>query len=175
MNAKQRNRLFLICPTDHIQKRVLDNFQGCAFFCSALGVYFEFDEETQYKIAEVVGRKGIDEIIFISDFNNIFYRQTHDHSVFGHYSIREALQKTKEKLSIHLQDPRVFSLNRHLLISNHLKDQRNRLLETSYLGELLEQSNIQVRAYIYYPTEHRFLNLEQLESKGHLLSDIAHN
>ena len=167
--------LFLICPTDNLEQDISNDFAGEAFFCTALGGYFEFDLETQSNIWDLICEKGINQIVFVSGINNVFFKHAFEKNVKHDFRVDEALSKTKKKIFKHLIYPEVFSSNFHLLAAHHLANQKNRLLSTSYLGGYLKREEILVKAYVYQPEDNFFYPLNKIEEKGYLLSGISYN
>lgn len=67
-------KLFLICPTDFIEQTLKNQFESECFFYNALGLNFHWDNDTVNAILCLVNKYSIDDIVFISDFRNAFYK-----------------------------------------------------------------------------------------------------
>ena len=175
LKSTSNRSLFLICPTDNLEQDISNDFPGEAFFCTALGGYFEFDLETQSNIWDLICEKGINQIVFVCGINNVFFKHAFEEKVRHNYRVDEALSKTKKKIFKHLMYPGVFSSNFHLLAAHHLANQKKRILATLYLGNQLKREKIFVKAYVYQPEGHFFYPLNEIEEKGYLMQRISYN
>ena len=170
-----KNSLFLVCPMDRMEPLIRDKFSGEAFFCSALGVYFEYDIQTQFSLWDLIRENRIDRVIFATSVNNVFYRQAFKKIATTTYPINETLADTRKQLADHLMSSDVLFPNFHLLAAQHMANQKERLLTTQYLGAKLTKGNVEVKAYVYQPQEGVFYNLGEVEKRGHLLSKVSCN
>jgi len=168
-------RLFLICPTDRMEQLIVNHFRGEVYFYTALGAYFEFDLRVQSKLWDLIGEYRIEQVIFVTAINNVFYKQVFDKNEKHNYPIDEILAETKKEISKHRIHPEVFSSNLHLLAARHLKNQKQRLLSTRFLGNRLREKNIIVDAYAYQPEKKIFSSYREIEKMGCLLKSISYN
>ncbi len=175
LNKESINRLFLICPTDNMEKPILNHFNGSSYFYTALGAYLEFDYESQSKLWDLVYELEIEKIVFVTSINNVFCRQVFNSMQNRNYPVDIVLAETKKEISKHLIQPEVFFSNIHLLIAKHLKNQKERLLATSILGNHLKEQNIFVEAYAYHPEKWTFSNCYEVEKIGNFLSEFSCN
>lgn len=156
VKTNSKKILFLICPTDSMEKSILTHFSGVGYFYTALGVYFEYDFTMQSELWELICEHRIEEVVFVTAFNNVFFVDVSNKNVKHSYPVDEALAEAKSRISKHLIQPEVFSSNYHLLVANHLKHQKRRLLSTNYLGSRLKKEKIMVNAYAYHPEKINF-------------------
>jgi len=175
LGEKSVKRLFLICPTDNIEQLICNNFTGEAFFYTALGGYFEFDFNTQSNLWDLICKKNINQIVFVSAINNVFYKHAFEKNVKHNYPVDEALSETKKKVFKYLMHPEVFSSNFHLLAARHLINQKKRLLATRYLGNHLKREKVSAKAYVYQPEDNFFYSPREIEEKGYLINSLSYN
>jgi len=77
-------RLYMICPTDHLESVINDRFNGPMFFYTSLGNTVAFTEKALGQIAELIEEKSIKEITFIlSEDNNILQDALNSQSFVG--------------------------------------------------------------------------------------------
>lgn len=65
-----QNQLFFICPTDHLENVVNQNFQSKNYFCTSLGNSMNFDVCIAGQIKELIITKEIQKISFILSSDN---------------------------------------------------------------------------------------------------------
>ena len=169
------NRLFFVCPTDHLEVPIRKQFMGEAFFCSALGVHFEFDIQMQFDLWDLIGENAIEQVIFVSAITNVFYKEAFENPESSGFSIIESLAQTRKKDSNHMKDLQHFFPNLHALAASHLAEQKERLLSSNYLGNLLASEHVAVGAYVYEPRKEAYYHLEEVKKKGEVLSNISFN
>ena len=114
------NRLFLVCPTDGMEPLIRKEFEGEAFFYTALGACFEFDIQTENSLWEMILDNDIRQIVFLSSTSNVFYQDAFSKQQKRDYPIDVALAKTRKSIFHH----KSFTPNVHLLAANHLKSQK---------------------------------------------------
>jgi len=170
-----KKRLFLVCPTDHMEQVIHKKFGGKAFFYTALGAYFEFDTETQYHLWDMICELGIDEVLLVTRINNNFYGQAFEHQRKHTYPVNKSLSKIKEEITSHQMSAEIFLPNFYLLAARHIANQKKCLLLTYYLGDHLLQQGISVKACAYHPGKDVFYSLEELEHHGGFLKNISCN
>ena len=168
-------RLFLVCPTDCIEQTILNDFKGKAFFCTALGVYFEFDFVMQSNLWDLICEQSIKQVVFVTAIDNVFYENVFNEKLKLNFPADEALAGVKKRISKHLIQPGVFSSNYHLLVANYLKNQSRRLMSSSYLGSRLRSEKISVNAYVYDPMKKHFSSCRKTEQMGNLINSISPN
>lgn len=168
-------RLFFICPTDCIETKIRGEFSGKVFFCSALGLYFKLDFQMQKNLKDLISENCIDQVIFVSDLNNTFYKQTLDETKKLRYTTNGLLSKSREKEPYQPIAQNVFFPNLHSLAANHVQEQKKRLLSSDFLGKYLISENIEVKGYIYQSSKDDYFSLEEIENLGHLFNSIASN
>ena len=173
MNKKKV--LCLVCPTDNLEIPLKSRYGAETFFYTALGAYFDFDQSVQFRLWEIINELNIEEIIFVCSLNNVFYRNAFDEKGNRKFAVDQCLLKTRHVLSIEQIDSEMFSANFHLLATQYLSDQIDRLLATNYLGLRLEQSDIGVKALVHEPRESIFIQLKEVEARGKMLSSISYN
>ncbi len=171
LGNEQLSRLFLVCPTDNIEQVVRKNFEGEAFFYTALGVHFEFDRQTESDLWEIIVEKSIDQVVFVSSIENVFYEDAFGNARKRNYQIDAVLTKARMKIS----KPTSIAPNIHLLVAVHLASQKSRLLSTEYLGHQLTNRDIPVDICVYQPRTESFHSLGEIDEKGHLLDGISSN
>ena len=167
--------LFLICPTDHMEERIEHDFRGEAFYFNALGVYFDFGIETQLNLRKVIRRNNINQIIFITSLDNIFYKKVFEDTLKSISPLVDALDETRKKVNNYDIESNWFSSSFQLFVSQHLKNQINRLLKTDYLGTEIREQGITLRAFIYQPIQRSFCSLNSIDINGNLLNQISYN
>ncbi len=168
-------RLFLICPTDGIEAPIRNNFIGSVYFYSALGAYFNFDAQTQNSIWQLINDKMIDQVVMVTAITNVFYQQTFSKDQFTNYPINRVLSKMNNTIDDGAMSMEAIFPNYHLLAAKYMKDQKKRLLSTSFLGNCLEKKNIPFYAYIFHPSDKVFSSLDETEKRGYLLNGILCN
>lgn len=171
----RHNVLFFACPTDNLELLLRKRCKGEVFFCTALGVHFEFDSEMQHGIWELICENAVDQVIFLSAVNNVFYKQAFEKRRKCSYPVNESLAKTRKKVCGHSVRSGVFFPNIHSLVAGHLTEQIEHLLSTEYLGARLMTEQIAVEACVYDPQNEMYHSLEEIEQKGELLSNISCN
>ncbi|MEL7219878.1 MAG: hypothetical protein AAGJ93_01085 [Bacteroidota bacterium] len=173
--VSSKKKLFLVCPTDHMEMLIREKFHGESFFCTALGLYFELDERTQYKLWELIAENNIEQLLFVSRLNNIFYQQAFSDKPQYNYSVSLALAKTRRNLASQSSLKMEAFPNLHRLAAQHIVNQQMRLLASSYLGNHLITRNIEVNACLYQASQQIFYSLSEVEQRGNLLSNISAN
>ncbi len=168
-------RLFLICPTDCLEEPILNHFAGEGYFYTALGAYFEFDFMAQSSLWDLICEHTIEQVVFVTAIDNVFYQDVFNKNVKHNYPVDEALAKVKKEISKHQIQPEVFSSNFHLLVAKHLKSQKKRLLSSSYLGNRLSEEKITIDAYAYQPEKRLFSSYHEIEKMGYMLNNISNN
>lgn len=170
-----RTRLFLVCPTDSLEVLIRKKFMGDAFFCTALGVYFKFDHQLQNDLWDLIKDNGIEEVILVSSVDNVFYRQAFNKRHKYNYPVNKVLSRMEEGQSGQLNCSGAFFSNLYSLVSNHLTDQKERLLSTDHLGSNLTYENIAVKAYAYQPFEEVYYTPHEIQRRGSLLNGVSCN
>ncbi len=165
------SRLFLVCPTDGMEQHIRKEFKGEAFFYTALGLYMDFDAESENELWQLIVEKNIDQVVFVSSFSNVFYNDSFDKKRRRNYPVDIALDITRKKDIKHPS----FAPNIYLLAAKHLENQKHRLLSTDYLGYHLTQNKIPVVAYVYQPKSEFFCSISEIEKRGFWLDKISAN
>ena len=151
------------------------HFAGEAFFHTAIGVYFEFDIQAQFEIWDLVLKHGIKQIVFATAINNVFYKDACKRYPAHNYSVTKVLTQTRKSISHdHKSGDELFP-NFHLLAAQHLANQKNRLMSSSYIGAQLKQVRIEVSALVYHPQRQSFSSLHATEVRGKLLNIASCN
>ena len=167
--------LYLVCPTDNLEMPIRNEFGGTAFFYTALGVYFEFDEPTQYDLWELIERQHIERLLFISSVESDFYKRVFDVRRQNVYPVDRELARIRRRIFEPGILPGYGLPNYPLLASEHLATQKERVLSTEYLGCQLISNTIEVKAYLFLPQYTVFQSLEEMEWKAPLIHSISLN
>lgn len=168
-------RLFLICPTENTEQLIRNHFTGEAFFCTALGGYFQFDFNTQSNLWDLICKNNINQIVFVSSIDNVFYKQAFKRNIKHSYHIDNVLSETKKNIFEHSLHSNIFSSNFYLLAARHLTNQKKRLLSTNYLGSNLKREQVSVKAYVYQPKDNSFYSPRGIKEKEYLTKNIVYN
>lgn len=161
----------MVCPTDGMEQLIRKKFEGEAFFYTALGLYFEFEIQSENDLWQLIVNNSVKQVVFVSSIKNVFYSDAFARNRKQCYSIDEALDKT---LKSNIKHPS-FVPNIHLLAAKHLENQKQRLLSTGYLGYQIVQAGIPVEAYVYKPQTKSFCSLNEVNARGSLLNDFCAN
>lgn len=166
---RTENRLFLICPTDHLEYPIRAQTTGVQYFYTALGTRFEYDNQSQMDLLGLIRAHEIEKVVYVSAINNVFL----DKNVA---SEPPNLMDTGETdFTQHKQPSQVFFPNYYQMVVNHLSYQRVRLLSSSYVGSHLIQSRIEVKAYVFHPRRALFQSLVEIKRKACLFDHMSCN
>ncbi len=166
--------LYLICPSDSLEHLIETEFKGDVYFYTALGVYFEFDINSQLSLWKIIHENDIDQITFVTSIANSFYKDALQDRIKYPCPLTESLQRTHIKI-YNDSHAGLFHYNFHLLVYQHLKKQINRLINTEYLGKQIKNNKLCLNAYIYQPYNDEFCNITDMEWKGQLFNHISYN
>lgn len=121
-------KLFLICPTDFIEHTIENEFESECFYYTALGLNFHWDNDTVNAILCLVQKYSIDDIVFVSDFRNTFYKNCLEEKKV--LNTCDSFLKLSQKLKS-IKPQFYFSKNHDermkALASKHLCEQENKL------------------------------------------------
>ncbi|AXT51144.1 hypothetical protein D1818_10015 [Aquimarina sp. BL5] len=171
---KSDNCLFMICPTDNIES-VLRKTDSKAFFYSALGANFRWDTDTQESLITLIENQKITQVIFITKYTNLFYREVLEPEIEPFFNVNETLlqmDKTLPDCLLNQSDP---ILRVMLFASRHLQRQQKRILKTSILGKALKQRTITTQSFIYHPNNQIFYPPKMIEKKVLLYGQLSPN
>lgn len=160
-----KNCLFLICPTDCIEALISINFKGQAFFYTALGACFEWDIKTQKSLVETIAKKNIRQITLVTKMNNTFFMDKIKVKYnLANYSIEEALQDIEDKLPQHFtfwdKLPKL-----KILATHHLKQEQQKLVNITILGDFISSKNILVNSFLYNDENQKFIKSKTLRQQ----------
>lgn len=167
-------KLFLVCPTDGMEQPILNHFKGDAFFYTSLGANFDFEFIEQSEIWNLICEQRIEMLVFVTAMNNVFYNHALDKNTNLDFIVNEQLVKPNYMYK-DLNHSEVFFSNNYLIVAQHLKNQKQRLLSTSFLGNRLQEEKILVDAYVYQHEKMIFTNYLEIEKTGHFLNNISSN
>jgi len=91
-------RLFLLCPTDHLESTINEVFEGENFFYTSLGNSFDSDVKTLKHLTGLVKKHGIIEICFVlKDDNEIISDALGRQSYSRIHGMNEFYEKIQQK------------------------------------------------------------------------------
>ncbi len=174
IDNENKSSLYLVCPLDYLEYSIKTSFNGDAYFCTALGVYFEFDLDTQFNLWNIIHENNIGQVVLVTSLNNPLYKKAFENEVECSDHLAKSLYKTCMKIgSNRLMN--LFHQNLYLLVYWHLKKQMTRLMRTEYLGKKIKSNGMLLKAFIRQPKQNRFCDLEEMAWKGHLFNNISYN
>ncbi len=173
---KSGNNLFLICPTDHIES-VLNRTSGSkAYFYTALGASFSWDIATQQGLTALIENKNIDQVIFVTKYTNLFYKETvATENEYASFRVNQKIIKLEKTLPNYFLKQSHPMLKVMLLASRHLHRQQQCILETSLLGKTLKQNRICLKSFVYHPGNEAFFTPKMIEKKVLLYGKLSPN
>jgi len=173
-----KNCLFLICPTDFMEPVLHKYFKGRAFFYAALGACFKWNKANQKNLVKVIQRQNVKQIVFIAKMNNTFFEDKINVKYnLAHYPVEKALQHIEDTLPI----PLFFqhydaTIHKNIaLIATYLSAQKNRLVDTSHLGQAIKNEHVKVKCMLYNEERGLFHKIETIERKIALFKNMSLN
>ncbi len=166
------SRLFLVCPSDCIEKDLRNSHNGKAFFYTALGACFEWDKATQESLIELIDAQTIDQVIFVTKKDNLFYKNAFESQQPYTYRVERALFQTIKGMPS-IREKKF--MQSHCLAVHHLLAQESRLLSTTFLGKKLCDDKILVESLIYDEEHQKFYSLNKLQQQLSFASTITLN
>ena len=131
------SRLFLLCPSDHLEKIVLKHIKGKALFYTSLGGEFNFDASTQYDLLNLIENHEVNEIVILLSVQNLFIKG----SSIGNQNVPDERKANLDSLLCMDKDKLGSRQNEY---QSHLIRQKNILLSTALLGDQLRQRGIAI-------------------------------
>ncbi|WP_299218148.1 hypothetical protein [uncultured Aquimarina sp.] len=169
------NCLFMICPTDNIESVLRQTCSGKAFFYTALGANFRWDIDTQQSLITLIENQKITQIIFITKYTNIFYREVLEPEIEPFFNVSETLLQMDRTLPDYFLNQSHPILRIMLFASRHLQRQQKHILETSILGKALKHNVIITQSFVYHPNNQIFYPPRIIEKKVLLYGKLSPN
>lgn len=174
--AISKKCLFLICPTDGFEPFLTNMFKEQAFFYTALGACFEWKNATQKELAKLIVKQDIKQVLFIVKKNNRFFLDKLKIKYnLAAYPVEKSLQFIEDNMSTTLENWGDKRPNQEILAANYLEYQKDRLIQTSFLGSTLKKHNIAVMSMLYNSNRQTFIKTETLQHHIKLFEDISVN
>ncbi len=172
---KSKNYLFLICPTDYMENILNSTYREKAFFYTALGADFSWDNSTQLKLIELIESQNVTQIVFVVKSTNRFYQKTNALENVSKFRINDTLLGIEESLPNCFLNQSHPMLKTMLLASRHLQQQQQQILETAVLGNFLIHRKIDIKSFVFNPDTTLFFTPEIIEKKVLLYGTLSSN
>lgn len=123
------NHLFMICPTDHIEYIIHQNFYGQKYFYTSLGNSFSMGRNELSEIIQIIKKYRIEDITFIiSENNKIIFDANQEQYFIGIRGLKKTYSNINSKGK--MTDQMWLSHDHHILfLSYFLIDKINKLKE----------------------------------------------
>ncbi|WP_103070295.1 hypothetical protein [Aquimarina sediminis] len=174
-SIKSRNCLFLICPTDHIESVLTQKFNWKTYFYMALGASFSWDVRTQKNLISFIENQQIDQIVFVAKFTNRFYQETLNPNNSASFRVNKTLLDLEQSVPLDFMEQSYPISRLMLLASRHLQKQQKSMLDTFFLGKILNQKRIPVTSLVYHPRGNVFYTPRKIEQKALLYGKLSLN
>ncbi|WP_299255554.1 hypothetical protein [uncultured Aquimarina sp.] len=165
----------MICPTDNIESILRQTYSGKAFFHTALGANFRWDIDTQKSLLTLIENQKITQVVFITKYMNIFYREVLEPEIEPFFNANETLLQLDKTLPDFFLNQSHPILRIMLLASRHLQKQQRYMLETSVLGKSLKHNKIITESFVYQTNNLIFYPPETIEKKVLLYGKLSPN
>ncbi|MCK8521258.1 hypothetical protein M0D21_06760 [Aquimarina sp. D1M17] len=163
--SESGNYLFLICPSDHMEPVLHQICDAKAYFYTALGANFNWDDTTQKNLINFIESRNILQIVFVTKYTNHFYKKnigTKNNTILKVHRNLSSLERTLPNYFLNESHP---ILRNMLLASRHLGSQKKQLLETTSLGKTLKEHGIHIKSFVYHPENEAFYSPRIIEEK----------
>ncbi len=169
------NCLFMICPTDNLESVLRQSCSSKAFFYTALGANFRWDIDTQQSLITLIENQKITQVIFITKYTNIFYREVLEPEIEPFFNVSETLLQMDRTLPDYFLNQSHPILRIMLFASRHLQRQQKHIIETPILGKALKKNIISIQSFVYHPKNRIFYPPRIIEKKALLYSKLSPN
>jgi len=170
------NCLFLICPTDYMEPVLAKSFMGQAFFYTALGVCFQWDDTTQESLINFIRKEKIKQIVLLTKMNNKFFMDKLKVKFnLAYYPVEKTLQLIEDDIPTRLEYWDTQFSKGTLLAVKYLRHQKNRLLKSSHLGQLIKNEEINVLNLLFEEQKNVFYKAKKLKDRVALFKYIYMN
>ncbi|WP_298541437.1 hypothetical protein [uncultured Aquimarina sp.] len=169
------NCLFMICPTDNIESVLRQTYDCQAFFYTALGANFRWDIDTEQSLITLIENQKITQLIFITKYTNLFYREILEPEIEPFFNVNETLLQVDKTLPDYFLSQSHPILRMMLFASRHLQRQQKNILETPILGKALKHNMITTQSFVYHPNNHSFYPPRIIEKKVLLYGKLSPN
>lgn len=156
------NRLYMICPTDHLEYIIREKFDGQKYFYTSLGNSFSIEANEVNEMIQVIRKNKIEEITFIISENNKIILDAINNQEF--IDIR-GLNNTYSQINKNRNLSRQMwsSHEQHILfLSYHLKDKIRKIRNHLHLNSMHQvkvNGKIYSRAYNSFRAIYQELSL----------------
>jgi carbonic anhydrase len=150
-------KLFLICPSCHIENHIRKHFDGSLFFLTALGSVFDTSGLSYASgMNELLINENISEIIIVNDSSCKFILAVLNNGKGFHTGAEEVLQILHSTCQIEIWSEKKMSRRAFKLAELNIKQQAQSLKETAYIGNKISNKEIGIKGLVYEREEKSF-------------------
>ncbi|WP_026463567.1 hypothetical protein [Adhaeribacter aquaticus] len=168
-----KNKLFLICPTCHLETFIKSKYGHNAFFLTALGGVFDFGNIDYVEaVADFIRREHITELVFVNDISCSFMNSILEKEKgFGTYAERVMLDLLIDNYYAIMEGSTLLEQKKNLARLNMQRQAEEILANQMLIGPILD-NDLQIKGLITNKAENKLQLIPINQSLNTLINEF---